>query len=66
MIELVSFSFNASLVRSPIRFLNDMLREDSIDSLILGVIMSSFIESYGKDRLKEYFKKKEITVEPFN
>jgi len=62
-----SFSFNAFLVRGPIKFLNDMLKEDTLNSIILGVIISaSYLEAYGKDKLKEYFTGKTIPIKPFN
>jgi len=63
----IASSSDAILIRRPIRFLNDMLKQGSLDSMVLGVIISaSFIDSYGQHRLEEYFKQKEIPVEPFN
>lgn len=58
------FSFDAVLVRGPIRYLNDTLSQNR---LLEGTIVSvMFFERYGAEKLKEYFTSKGVPIEPLN
>ena len=57
-----SFSVDAILVRSPLKFLSDTINEKRF---LEGVVVSvMYFERFGVDRLKEYFKSKGIPLEP--
>lgn len=60
----MSFSVDAVLVRSPIRFLRDEIAQKR---LLEGVVVSvMYFERFGSDRLEDYFKSKNVPSAPVN
>ena len=58
----VGYSVDVILVRSPLKYLQDMIAQDR---LLEGVVVSvMYFERFGIERLKEYFKSKSIPIEP--
>lgn len=58
----ISLSVDTILVRSPLRFLSDAIKGKRF---LEGVVVSvMYFERFGVDRLKEYFKSKDIPLEP--
>ena len=62
--DQISFSIDAFLVRGPIKFLEDELKEKRF---LEGVVVSvAYFERFGLEKLKGYFKSKGVPVEPLN
>lgn len=60
--DQISFSIDAFLVRGPIKFLIDELKEKRF---LEGVVVSvTYFERFGLEKLSDYFKSKGIPVEP--
>lgn len=58
----MSYSVDAILVRSPLKFLSDEIKDKRF---LEGVVVSvMYFERFGIDRLKGYFKSKDIPLEP--
>lgn len=56
------FTADAILLRSPLKFLYDTIEaERFLEGVIVAVM---YFERFGKDKLKQYFKSKEIPLEP--
>jgi hypothetical protein len=62
--DQISFSIDAFLVRGPIKFLEDELKEKRF---LEGVDVSvTYFERFGLEKLSDYFKSKGVPVEPLN
>jgi len=60
----IGFGVDVILVRGPVRFLIDELAQNR---LLEGVIVSvMYFEYLGSERLKQYFRSKNVPLEPLN
>lgn len=60
----IGFSIDTILVRGPVRFLMDELAQNR---LLEGVIVSvMYFEYLGSEKLKQYFKSKNVPLEPLD
>jgi hypothetical protein len=60
----LSFSVDAILVRSPIRFLQDEIAQRRFLEGVVVAVM--YFERFGSDRIEEYFKSKSVPSAPVN